>query len=525
VVAQFLQLKLQLLSNTFSRSSHRLLGVVGGVLCVIIVAAAVMISLVGLRSHSDVEETRDVLVVVGSIAILGFFLVPFILGTEDSMDPRKFALLGLPERELASGLVLAGLLSVPAVALTFVLVGTVVTWSLSFLSAVIALLAAGVVLFTGILASRVGMGLAALFLSTRRSRQFATAGGVLLLLVSAPVALLALNIDWAGADPGLLARLSSVLGWTPLGAAWAAPGDAATGFWEEALVKLLLAGTTLVLLWRGWHALVVRMLVSPGRPQVPVRQRAGLGWFELLPNNPIGAIAARSLTYWGRDSRYWVSLVMIPLVPVIAVVPLAIAGVPGHWLALVPVPLMCVFLGWAAHNDVAYDSTAIWLHISSGTRGFADRIGRLIPSLSVGIPLIGLGSVVSVFFFNDWAVLPSMLGVSTCIFLTGLGVSSYSSARYPYAVTKPGDSPFSQPQASESSSAYTQTLTFLGPIVVALPVIALAFLGLSVGFVWHLVALIVGAVLGLVAAIFGVWSGGRAFERRGPDLLTSAQRS
>ena len=216
---------------------------------------------------------------------------------------------------------------------------------------------------------------------------------------------------------------------------------------------------------------------------------------------------------------------MIPIVPIIAILPLSVVGVPLHYLALVPVPLMCIFLGWTMHNDVAYDSTAIWLHVASGTHGLADRIGRILPALVTGIPLIGIGSVISISFYGDWSVLLSMLGVSTCILLAGLGFSSYTSTRFPYPVTKPGDSPFAQPQATETAAGLVQSLTFTGSIIVALPSLIFAYLGIVEDPAWHLLALGAGVGLGLVAVVVGIWVGSRAFDRRGPEMLASAQRA
>jgi ABC-2 type transport system permease protein len=280
----------------------------------------------------------------------------------------------------------------------------------------------------------------------------------------------------------------------------------------------------LYVLWVAWQALVAKMQVTPGR-EAHLKQYGGLGWFDRMPRTPIGAIAARSITYWGRDSRYWVSLIMIPIVPILVIVPLAVAGVPGNYLALLPVPMMCLFLGWTMHNDVAFDNTAIWLHVASGTRGAADRIGRLVPALITGIVVIGLGSAVSVYFYGDWAALPSVLGVSTCILLSGLGFSSYTSARFPYPATKPGDSPFAQPQASDTAAALIQSLSFTGSIILSLPAIVCALLGLFVDPIWNLPALFAGVGVGLAAVVAGVWLGSRTFERRGPEMLGSALRA
>ena len=524
MAAQFLGLKLRLIANLFRRSPWQVVGIAVALVYGLAVAVGLVALLVGLRFVGEVVAVRDGMVVAGSIVVLGFLLVPLVFGIDDGMDPRKFATMGIPNRRLAVGLALASLVGVPAFVLSLVLVGTVVTWSRGVLETLLAIVAAALLLATCMLASRVSTSVAAFLLATRRSRELTGIIGVLLLVMVAPVVLLILNLDWERYGLDLLGGLSAILGWTPLGAAWSVPGDASAGAWGPAILKLMIAGVTVYLLWLAWQALVTRMLVTPGR-EAQARQYGGLGWFDRMPHTPIGVIAARSLTYWSRDSRYWMSMVMIPIIPVLVILPLSFAGVPLTYLALLPVPLMCIFLGWTMHNDVAYDHTAIWLHVASGTSGFADRIGRLVPTLFVGIPLIGIGSALSVSVFGDWTVLPSVLGVSTCILLTGLGFSSYTSARFPYPSTKPGDSPFAQPQSSDTAAAMIQSLTFTGSILLSLPAIGFALLGIFSDPIWHLPALFSGVGVGLLTLVGGIWLGSRTFERRGPEMLASAIRA
>ncbi len=524
MVAHFLRLKLRLLANLFRRSPWQVVGISLGLLYGLAVAILAVGILIGLRFVPDVGGIRDVLIVAGAAVVTGCIVFPLVIGVDDTMDPRKFALLGIPNERLSLALAVSALIGVPAIALTLILAGTVVTWSRGPGETLLAIIAAALILATCVLASRVSTSLAALLLSTRRAREFSGLIGILLLVFLAPVAVLLFNYDWGRDGGGVLGRLAGILSWTPLGAGWAVPGDAANGDWGPSLLKLLIAAGTVYLLWLAWQGLVARMLVTPGR-EAPVKQYAGLGWFDRMPSNPGGAIAARSITYWGRDARYWVSLVMIPIVPVLVLTPLAVAGVPAEFLALLPVPIMCVFLGWTLHNDVAFDSTAVWLHIASGTRGSADRIGRLVPALFCGIVLIGLGSVVSVYFYGDWAALPSVLGVSTSILLAGLGFSSYTSARFPYPVPKPGDSPFAQPQASDTAAAVIQSLTFTGSILIFAPAIGFALLGIFSDPVWHLPALYAGVATGVLAVAGGIWLGSRVFDRRGPELIASALRA
>jgi len=281
---------------------------------------------------------------------------------------------------------------------------------------------------------------------------------------------------------------------------------------------------TLWLIWMAWRALVARMLVTPGR-EASAKSYRGLGWFDRMPHGATGAVAARGITYWFRDARYWVSFIMVPIAPLLVMIPLALAGVPQFYLWLIPVPLICLFLGWSLHNDVAYDSTAIWLHVASGVRGTSDRVGRLVPVLIAGILVIGLGSAVTVFILNDWRLLPSLLGISTALLLGGLGIGSVTSARLPYPVVKPGDSPFQQPQSSGTITAIVQSLAMFGALLIALPAGVFGALGLFVDPAWHAAAFAAGVGLGVLVLAFGVWQGGRVFDARGPEMLAAAQRA
>jgi ABC-2 type transport system permease protein len=231
------------------------------------------------------------------------------------------------------------------------------------------------------------------------------------------------------------------------------------------------------------------------------------------------------MTYWGRDPRYWVSMIMIPVIPVFVIVALSLAGIPAHYVCLVPLPLVCLFLGWSIHNDLAYDNTAIWLHLVSGTRGIADRVGRMFPPVAIGIPVIAIGSVITTATFGDWAVLPAVAALSGAVLVIGLGLSSISSALVPYPATKPGDSAFTQPQTSGGSAALIQTLSFFATIILSSPVLVFLILGLTVSPFWLGVAPVAAVLIGFGTLFLGLWAGSRAFDRRGPELMAFANRN
>jgi ABC-2 type transport system permease protein len=209
----------------------------------------------------------------------------------------------------------------------------------------------------------------------------------------------------------------------------------------------------------------------------------------------------------------------------VAYVAFIVVGVPLTVLILLTVPALCITLAFSVHNDLALDNTAVWLHISAGKLGLADRAGRMAPILGIGIPLIAVGSVGSAYFAGNYAALPALLGVSTCLLLAGLGIGNVLSAVFPYPAVRPGDSPFAQPQAPAGSGFMVQLTFIVLTFVLSAPSIVFAVLGLlgNPGLLWA--SLWWGVGLGLAAVVAGTTLGGMAFDRRGPELLAAALRN
>jgi len=180
---------------------------------------------------------------------------------------------------------------------------------------------------------------------------------------------------------------------------------------------------------------------------------------------------------------------------------------------------MCLFLGWIIHNDVALDSTAFWSHVSANISGVADRWGRTIPALLVGIPLVVIGSIVTAAVSNQWSALPGFFGLSAAVLLAGLGISSVTSAAFPYPAVLPGDGAFAQPQAVGSTGSFAQGLSFFATILAGTPVIYFVVLGQTVASGWHWAALAVGLLIGGAVYLGGIAWGGAIVRRHGPELL------
>ena len=522
MVAQILRLKLRLLGNSFRRSPWQLLGLVLGLLYGFGTALLVVGGLVALRFF-DVEIAASSTIVLGSAILVVFTVLPLLLGIDDTLDPRKFALFGIPNNRLAVSLAVASFISVPTVVVAIMAIAQISTWSRGAAPTLLAALAAVIIVVTCVLSARISTSIAAFLLATRRARDTTAILGLLALVSLSPVIVALVSVDWARDGLVVLGRIAAVLGWTPLGAAWAIPADAAAGDFGAAGVKTVVAVGWVVVLAVIWRLLVARMLVTPQR-QPAAKKYSGLGWFSVFPANRTGAVAARSVTYWLRDSRYGTSLIVIPFIPIFMVIALVIGAGPVPVIALLPLPVMCLFLSWSIHNDVAFDNTAVWLHMSASTPGRADRIGRLLPALIVGVVVIAGGSVVSALVYGDWAVLPTLVGVSCSILFCGLGLSSIMSARFPYPAVRPGDSPFAQPQ-SGSPAGLLQAISFLLILIFSAPALVAGVLGLLNGGVWPYVSLAAGLVIGIAVLVGGVAWGSWIFDRRGPEILAFAMRN
>lgn len=506
MVAQLLRLRLAETGNLFRLNSRR--GRLWVFLVVLLVLALWVLAL-GWRALADAGASEDIAIIGGSVLTLLCAMLPFLVPTNPSLDPRGFTLFGIRPTPLAIGLYLAALVSFPGVLIVLIALTGIVAWPEHMLLGTVAAIVGAC---TAVLAGRVSNAVVTVLRGHRHGRGIVLAIFGIVVTGAVPAAITGMFL--AGSQT-FAQTAADILSWTPLGAAWALPTATSTGH----LVGLIaVAAVTFALLWWAWQVLV-RIAVNQPLPERSSHED-GLGWFALLPDHPAAAIAARSVTYWARDPRYVASTLIVPIVPVLMVVILNLVGVPWSVLALLPLPVIILFLAWIPHNDLAQDSSALWLHISAGVRGRDDRIGRVLPILLVGLPLITIGAVLSVGFAGNWMLLPGVIGVCLSLLLGGLGISSYVSARTPYAAVAPGDSPFEQPQGdSEGRTAVYQGMSLGGTILVAVPAVTLCVLSLIWGPLLLWAALIVGIVLGSFVFVAGIRRGGAILDSRGAELL------
>ena len=257
------------------------------------------------------------------------------------------------------------------------------------------------------------------------------------------------------------------MGGSPLASLWGAPGLAVSQVGNPSLALWIGVATIVVLaiVWWGLVALSLR----PTRALHLDRQDRVPGWFRGLPPTPAGAVAARSFIYWVRDPRYRVVFGILPILPIVTILAFWVGGVPRDIAAFVPLPLMVLVLAWSTiHNDIAYDSTAMW----SAPLGADPRHPRPARADLAGARVRrhpdrhrhahhGLGPGL------DPASLPAVLGINIALLLGGVGVGSAMSVRLPYPAPRPGDGPFTYPQASGGTGGGAQGGSFFLTILVA----------------------------------------------------------
>ncbi|GAA4266932.1 ABC transporter permease [Frondihabitans peucedani] len=492
------------------------------ILLVALVASLVVAALASQLRFAPLGEVEALTTGAGSLLLVAFFVAPFAASRPAWSDPRRLFGYGVSTDRAAAGLALGGAIGLPALALVILATGYVRSWSegtgIAWLAVVSSVLAGVTALLLALVASTLSA-----MSTTRRSRDLLVAGGIVLAILLVPLVVDLVRVLLPGGYPGS-SFWTSALGWTPFGAALALPAHAATGDTGRVIGGLVVALASIGLLWWAWRSLVERALHSTPAPAVS-GERVGLGWFDFTLGTPTGAVAARSLTYWARDARYRWSLVILPFLPLL-VVPLGIAGIDWSMLALVPVPLMCLLLGFLPHNDVSYDNTALWLHIATNTGGLPDRVGRIAPPLVIGIPLSVVGSLVAVWLHGDFGAFGAEFGVSFALLLSGLGLSSILSAALPYAAVRPGDDPFQQPQTTGSAPGWSQSIMFGGAVLLSAPTGWLAVMAAIDGRVGlTALALLTGLATGVVVLVAGILIGSRIFAHRAPELLAFALRS
>lgn len=489
----------------------------------VIVSVVALVAMVGAVGPLALDLRRAALVCIGSAVVLGYALLPLVYGADDGLDPRAFTPFGIRPAKLAGALALAGLLTPTAALLVVFVVVQATLWSGAGAGVVVvAIVGAAIAVAIAVLGARIAAAVASEIGDGPAARGVTGLIALAVVALAAPLFAVFATLDWQAVGSTELRRWSAVLAWTPLGAPFAAAGDAAVGDGGLAVARIGIALVTAGVLWIVWVR-VVHRATSSSQTVRESRRTDGIGVFAAFPATQGGAVAARSVVYWIRDPRYSVPPLLLPIIPLVLVGAFWLAGVPGEFTVWLPVPLVCLVIGWLVHNDVSTDGTAYWLHVVTAIRGRADRWGRALVPLVIGVPVAIGGSIASAAISGDPAIILPLTSLSLCALLSALGVASAASARSPYPSVAPGDGAFAQPQQSGEGHAAHQGWTLLLAALACAPTVLFIVLGMVDDPEWMLWASVSGGVVGLAVLLIGVESGARVVSRAGPELLEFAR--
>lgn len=516
MVAHLLSLRLRVMGNTLSRSPWQLVAVIIGAVYGFGILVLIAVGMHVLNS-SSASLIRTVEVLAGSATLAGWLIVPLLTsGIDQTLSVAKLRVFPIASDRLLVALAVCGVLGVPGAVTLLAGLLTSLAWTHHPGVAVVAVLTSVIAVLTCICGSRMVESLNSSLASHRRYREIS---GVLilipLLLLGPLITVLSRGLTHASQT---LPALAEALSWSPLGAAWSIPAEVAKAHPGAALAKLAISVATLAVVILIWRRSLAIALVTTQQPVTKSAARGAIGLFARFPATPVGAVAARSLTYWVRDPRYSRQLILIPIFPILLYVNSQTTHLAG--LLSASGPIVAVLVSLSIFTDLSYDSTAFAAHISAGVPGVADRAGRVIAVGTFALPIVVGITIGSVAVSGSWSPLPAMLGLSIGVLLSGLGLSSVTSARIVVPVPSPGDSPFAAKTGAGFTTAVTTFATWGVLALLALPEIVLAVVAGATGSLalgW--VTLAVGLVLGSGLLTAGVRIGGRELEQRAPELL------
>ncbi len=517
---RILQLRSALAAASFQSRSYGTARRIVGIVIAVIITALLCWGVLDLADAQVVTaEAVLVLATAGFCALV--LVIPLLIGAEDPIDPRKFASLGVDTTGIAGPLLLAGLVGLASACAAAVAACFGYVVHAHGASVWLSILAGLGLYLTLYLFQTVGVAGASAYQDTKQPRETLLLIGLVVLMVAAPVVVFGLSQLASGELPAVYSTVARISEFTPLGAAagWgflAAEGNSLA--WLIGSIALLTIGLLVAI----WFGLVHRALGGPPR-QAAVRDRS-LGWFAVMPSTAFGGVAARSLVYWSRDRRYLANLLAVPVAAILCAIPPAIVHAPREWTFMLPILVAAAFFGWIPHNDVAYDSSALWTHAVSGMSPVADRLGRLVPTTLVAIPTLAVGTPIACALAGRPDMLPALSGAAIALLFAGFGMSSIFSALAAYPVPKPGSSPFQQPQRTSMRGPAGQTLVLLLTVLIALPVIWLGVDAAEGRFgTWNV--LWIGIAVGVAVLALGVWIGSVLVDRRWTSLLMVADAS
>ncbi|MCI4063303.1 ABC transporter permease [Micromonospora sp. R77] len=540
----FVRLKLRVLGNNFRGQGWRIALFVAGVLVGLWFAATGFFALAAPGLAGEPRYALMTAAFGGGLLVLGWLLLPLVFfGVDETLDPARFALLPLSRRTLVTGLYVAALVSVPALAALLAMSGLVVTAGLlgGWSAALVELVGVVAGLLLCVAAARAVTSAFATMLRSRRVRDLAA---VLLAVLAALLGPLQIAVLAAvrQADWDRLTGVARVLGWTPFGAPWTAGIDLAEGRVWAVPVKLLITAASIGALLLWWSRSLETAMVGAASAG-PARDRRGpvggavaqlfpraVGWTR---RDRFGALVARECRYWWRDARRRANLITIAVVGIFVPLMVNLGGpqfVDEGGAAFddaaassspVLVGLSMLFVGVLASvtlaNQFGFDGSAYAANVVAGVPGRLELRARMTAFAVYVLPMLAVVAVVLAVLLRHPGWLGVMAGTLLAAYGAGLAINGFVSVLGAYSLPETSN-PFAMNSGAGVAKGFLTLLSMLASAVAAAPMVVAAAL---LGDLWLWLALPVGLAYGLGAALLGSYLAGEVLDRRQPELLAT----
>ncbi|MET7962189.1 hypothetical protein [Micromonospora zamorensis] len=448
-----------------------------------------------------------------AIWTIGWLFGPVLFGGGDeTLRPEHLALLPIPPRRLATGLLAVAFVGVaPAVSLVAFTALIVVALPLGGAAALIAVPVVFLQLLFVVLASRFVTAALSTLMRAKIGAVLAAviSGGILALThtgwVLKPTIQYALTAGFPENLADWVRRLPS--GWGIVAVEAAGRGD-----WLLAAAAPAGLAVLSVLAMLGWSALLVRRLSHRGASGRPARARTAA---QQVRGGGVRAVVGRELRTASRDLMRFHYLVFS------LVYALAFCLLP----LLVDLPIFVPFIGvafgiWAAAisaNLYGEDGTVIWQTVLTPGAARKDVRGRQLAWLLLTAPAVVVLSVVPTVLSGQTWAWPWLAALVPALIGGGAGVIVLISVLRPVPMTDPHKR---SGNLLENGTDFTQVLLML---VLVAATAAPAYLTVRYGPEWA------GAGVGLVTGILLAWLLGdlaaKHLEATGPDLLAIMRAS
>jgi ABC-2 type transport system permease protein len=189
--------------------------------------------------------------------------------------------------------------------------------------------------------------------------------------------------------------------------------------------------------------------------------------------------------------------------------------------AVVLVPsITALLVGTIVQMDLAYDHDALALHVHTGVRGADDRAGRLLGTGVIVVPVVLVLCALSCLLAGDGTLLPASIGAALGLCLAAAGAGAWIGVYLPGRAPAPEANPLGR-----GSSGGVQSMIALLAIIPVVVVFGGPAFGLAIAALWMpalgWASLASALVLGGVAIWLGIRLGGRALDRRWPEVLAA----